>query len=84
MPACSTSHTRCNLVHHQDHRTRQVVCVAPEFVHSAFTPPGSELPSLRITAGSTLVEVALGPGERVVEALLPVPMLGPDLAGEVV
>ena len=58
--------------------------MAPEFVHSAFTPLGSELLSPRITAGSMLVEVALGPGERVVEALLPVPTLGPDLAGEVV
>ena len=75
---------RCNPVHHQDHHARQVVCVAPEFVHSAFTPLGSELPSPRITAGSTLVEVALGPGEHVVKALLPVPALGPDLAGEVV
>lgn len=58
--------------------------MAPEFVHSAFTLPGSELPSPLITAGSTLVEVALGPGEHVVEALLLVPTLGSDLAGEVV
>lgn len=51
-------------------RLQRGVCVAPQFEHSALTPPGAELipPALvgvwRKTAGFKLVAVAPGPPER--------------------
>ena len=79
-------------------RRQRGVWVAPQFEHSAFTPPGAELPFPRRTAGLTLVAVAPGPDDRVVgefwvftvrlgRPLGPfprVPALGPSLAGEIV
>ena len=49
-------------------RRQSGVCVAPQFEHSALTPPGAEFsPELgpRRIDGFTLVAVALGPEERV-------------------
>ena len=79
-------------------RRRRGVWVAPQFKHSALTPPGPELPFPRRTAGLTLVAAAPGPEERVVgafwvftvrlgrllAALARVPALGPSLAREIV
>ena len=49
------------------------VWVAPQFEHSALTPPGAEFPKVfpvpRNKAGFKLVAVALGPDERVMAAV---------------